>query len=332
MEVETPYVGCKGFQLPSFETQANLSCARYTLLNIGRGSGDPPPYTGPVWRVMVQTFFLIIMTSTSKKWPQVPGGSSSNAGTRGAKNLRAATSSQTTQATVKTDSDLLNVLTYNVRTLISDERLLELEEALKYINWDIVGLSEVRRKGETTLERDDNIFFHYGETSGLYGIGFLVHKKWKDNIKEFIAYSERIAVLKFRVSDKKLLTIIQAYAPTSAHTDEEVEEFYVVLNRACDENKSAWRLLMGDFNAKVGIRQDSDNDAILGPHGLGLRNDRGIRLIQFAFGQNVKILNTYFPKKLHRRWTTEYIIVLGYRKFTPEQKPWLGIKRYLLSA
>lgn len=89
---------------------------------------------------------------------------------------------QTTIASYVTDSDTLNILTYNIRMLMKDERLIELENALKDINWDIKGLSEVRRQGEHTEERDDAIFFHFGETNGQHGVGFMVAKKWKDNI------------------------------------------------------------------------------------------------------------------------------------------------------
>ncbi|XP_048006861.1 uncharacterized protein LOC125242187 [Leguminivora glycinivorella] len=172
------------------------------------------------------------------------------------------------------DTDLLNVLTYNVRTLMQEERLIELEHALKDIKWDVIGLSEVRREGEQTVERIDNVFYHFGTAGGLYGVGFLVHKKWKSNIIEFTGYSERIAVLKFLIDKKHTLTIIQVYAPTSSHSDDEVERFYDLLNKACEENRGTWNIVLGDFNAKVGIRAELDNCDVIGPHGLGIRNER----------------------------------------------------------
>lgn len=69
---------------------------------------------------------------------------------------------------------------------MSDERLIELQNALKDLKWDIVGLADVRRLGEDTVERYDNVFFHFGETSGHHGVGFLVDEKWKDHIVEFV--------------------------------------------------------------------------------------------------------------------------------------------------
>ncbi|KAI5651324.1 craniofacial development protein 2-like [Phthorimaea operculella] len=174
--------------------------------------------------------------------PLVPGDSSgarldgmpTPAGVnRGAKNPRAASLNRQTNMARKLDSDhKLNILTYNVRTLSSEERLIELENALENINWDIVGLSEVRREGEECIERGTNVFYYSGVAGGQSGVGFLVSKRWINNIQEFIAYSDRIAVLKFRISETQILTVIQIYAPTTSHPDAEIEEFYDTLDKA----------------------------------------------------------------------------------------------------
>ena len=60
---------------------------------------------------------------------------------RGAKNLRVPTGCQ----------QMMNLLTYNCRTLLGEAKLQEPNTELDYINWDIVGLSEVRRLGENTI-------------------------------------------------------------------------------------------------------------------------------------------------------------------------------------
>ncbi|PZC87102.1 hypothetical protein B5X24_HaOG201338 [Helicoverpa armigera] len=265
------------------------------------------------WTSMVGQTVQTPMINTPTVRPQVPGGPSGRAasdgsqpgaGTRGVYNLRARSiPRQTTAANVSLDTENLNVLTYNVRTLLKDERLVELENSLKDIRWDIIGLSEVRREGEKTEERSDNIFFHVGVDNGLHGVGFLVAKKWKNNIIEFRGYSERIAVLKFRLTSTKTLTLIQTYAPTSAYSDDDVEDYYDLLNQACDDNRGTFNLVLGDFNAKIGARQHNDDGGIIGPHGLGNRNERGSRLLQFAFGQILSISNTFFSKKPQRRWT-----------------------------
>ena len=96
-----------------------------------------------------------------------------------------------------------------------------------------------------------------------------------NNIIQFVGYAERVAALKLRLTPKHTLTLIQVYGPTSDHNDEEIEDFYDVLNKACDEQRGTWNLVLGDFNAKIGIRQPTESFEVLGPHGLGRRNDNG---------------------------------------------------------
>ncbi|CAH2088651.1 unnamed protein product [Euphydryas editha] len=57
------------------------------------------------------------------------------------------------------------------------------------------------------------------------------------------------------------------------------------------------------MNAKVGRREVKGT---VGKHGLGERNDRGDRLVQFCQDQDLVIMNTYFqlpPRRLYT-WTS----------------------------
>ncbi|XP_045502882.1 uncharacterized protein LOC123699877 [Colias croceus] len=60
----------------------------------------------------------------------------------------------------------IKVGTFNVRSLSSPERFLELTHALESINCDILGLAEVRRLGCSIEEHDDFIFCYIGQTKG----------------------------------------------------------------------------------------------------------------------------------------------------------------------
>lgn len=93
------------------------------------------------------------------------------------KNLRVRFYRETTLASNINESKIFNVLTYNVRTLVSDEGLIDLENALKGLKWDIVVLAKARRLKEDNAKRDDNVFFHFGETNRHHGVGFRVAKK-----------------------------------------------------------------------------------------------------------------------------------------------------------
>ena len=66
------------------------------------------------------------------------------------------------------------------------------------------------------------------------------------------------------------ICIIQVYAPTSDHEEEDVDHFYEEVNIAREQCKEHELILViGDMNAKVGQGKMED---IVGPHGLGIRN------------------------------------------------------------
>ena len=62
---------------------------------------------------------------------------------------------------------------------------------------------------------------------------------------------------------------------------------------------------MGDFNAKIGIKEKNENLKWIGPHGMGIRNDRGERLLDFAANNKLLVTNTFFQKPASRYWTWE---------------------------
>ncbi|GFS25826.1 craniofacial development protein 2-like [Elysia marginata] len=72
-------------------------------------------------------------------------------------------------------------------------------------------------------------------------------------LKYYNTFSERIICAKFKEKHHDTL-LIQAYAPTTDHDEEEIEQFYDDLSEIIKRNK-AWKdklFVVGDFNAKVG--------------------------------------------------------------------------------
>lgn len=61
-------------------------------------------------------------------------------------------------------------------------------------------------------------------------------------------------------------------------------------------------IVMGDWNSKVGVRSTHGND-VLGPHGYGIRNERGERLFRFCNKNQLFVWNTFFKKKAQQKWT-----------------------------
>ncbi|XP_064424659.1 craniofacial development protein 2-like, partial [Latimeria chalumnae] len=210
------------------------------------------------------------------------------------------------------------------RTLSSEMKLQELEEELRRIKWDIVGLSELRHKGEEQLElKSGHLFYHRGSKNGRTGgVGFLIHKRLKNNIVELESISDRIARLVLKISKRYELQISQIYAPTSSYSDEEVEDFYEDLMNLHKKGKCHFKIVMGDFNAQIG-KQQCDEISV-GKFGFGDRNERDDHLVEFAENMNLFIMNSFFKKKASKKWTwkspngvkNEIDFILSNRKHT----------------
>ena len=112
--------------------------------------------------------------------------------------------------------------------------------------------------------------------------------------------SPRVAELVLRITTRYQLKIVQVYAPTTSHSEDEIN-IYNDIDKIL-ENPSHYTIVMGDFNAKVGVRPNPSETAT-GSFGLGQRNERGDTLIEWTTSKDYKIMNTLCQKKIERRWT-----------------------------
>ena len=201
----------------------------------------------------------------------------------------------------------INIASLNVRTLKSEENLVELEYAVENSKIDILGLSEVRRKGENIIEtKEGNLLCHIGNNFGQKGVGFWITKKYKIALKEFRGINDRIALL-IMVLNKITISIIQIYAPTAMSEEKDCKNFYKELQNTYEEIKNQKNnhiFIMGDFNCQIGKRNEEEKEN-LGPYFYGVRNDRGWELIRFCQENNLKIINTLFKKRDAKKWTWE---------------------------
>jgi len=111
---------------------------------------------------------------------------------------------------------LLNICTYNVRTL-HEEHFDCFSKELDLINWDIVGLCETKLHGIFIKHVDGN---HMLYNSGVpenerrrSGVGFIVKHTIRNCVIDFKAVSDRLATMKLKGKYNNLV-IIQCYAPT----------------------------------------------------------------------------------------------------------------------
>lgn len=199
------------------------------------------------------------------------------------------------------------ISTLNVRSLSSPERLLELEKALEDIKWDIIGISEMRRMGESIEEYENFILYYKGETPGLYGVGFIVKKYLARKIEEIVGISERVAILNIKLptsQNEETWSIIQAYAPTEANKKEElskIDDFFEILQSA-DQYIGKNIIVMGDFNGKIGLRKPGE-EHIIGSSSYGVRSRNGNKLVNYALQNKLTILNSCYTRKPNKKWT-----------------------------
>src|ERR1700744_6332528 len=135
--------------------------------------------------------------------------------------------------------------------------MLEMELALEKIKWDVVGVSEVRKPGEECIKlQSGHTFYYRGSDSQtlIHGVGLFINKRWSNHMTHTKSISDRVIYACLKLNSKYSIKVIQAYAPTSTHDDEEVEAFYEDVSTAMEENRTHYLLLVGDFNAKLGKR------------------------------------------------------------------------------
>jgi exonuclease III len=192
---------------------------------------------------------------------------------------------------------------WNVRSLGKVGKLANVTLEMKRMGVEIMGVSETCWKGEgnftTKLPESEGgdrfrVFYSGGEINRK-GVGVIVREEGVKSILMCEPISERIMIMRLKVTPINVL-IVQIYAPCNEECEEEKDNFYESLDQAIKDHKKGRECLMvmGDFNAKVGNNKEGN---IVGPYGLGERNDNGDRLVNFCRRHNLFVTNTWFQQK-----------------------------------
>ncbi|KAK6744030.1 hypothetical protein RB195_010994 [Necator americanus] len=115
------------------------------------------------------------------------------------------------------------ICTYNARTLASEAVIEDLMMQTKKIKYDVIGLTETRRRHplNAVYETGEELFLGTCDSRGVGGVGVLVNTSIAKNIDSQL--TTRIGRLRMRrCGPTSALTIFVAYAPTSSY-EEEVE-------------------------------------------------------------------------------------------------------------
>uniref|UniRef100_A0A8D8XS53 Craniofacial development protein 2 n=1 Tax=Cacopsylla melanoneura TaxID=428564 RepID=A0A8D8XS53_9HEMI len=202
----------------------------------------------------------------------------------------------------KRKTQTLKIGTWNVRTMNREEKLENLKREMDKQKINVMGLSEVRWRGEGEVISGEYKMIYKGGTKKEKGVGFIYEKCMDKNVVKVLVKSDRVIAIKFKTDPVDTL-IIQVYMPTSKPgTDEEVEEVYKQIEEVIDENGRGQvrSIVMGDWNSVVGNESVSN---IVGKYGLGKQNERGERLIGFCEASGLWISNTWFQHHKRRLYT-----------------------------
>lgn len=175
---------------------------------------------------------------------------------------------------------------------------------MKRLDIQILGISEMRWLNSGKCIIDNYHVYYSGEEGNQHrnGVGFILSPDVNRSITSVCNISDRVIMIQLKSSPFNI-NLVQVYAPTSQSSEEDIETFYSQVEIATktfqDKNIN---IILGDLNAKVGEGQDED---VIGPYGLGNRNDRGDKLVEFCKDNQMCIMNTYFklPKRRLYTWT-----------------------------
>lgn len=196
--------------------------------------------------------------------------------------------------------NILRVGAWNVRSLNRTGRLENLKREMDRMKLDIVGISEVRWQEEQDFWSGDYRIINTKANKRNAGVGLIMNRKIGQRVSYYEQHNERIVVVKIDTKPQPT-TIVQVYMPTSSADDEEVDKIYEEIEDVVQYIKGEENLIvMGDWNAVVGRGREGQT---IGPFGLGERNERGNRLVEFCTEHNLVVTNTWFKNHERRLYT-----------------------------
>ena len=122
------------------------------------------------------------------------------------------------------------------------------------------GMTISNWNGHGSFKTDSNkIVLFSGKEEGEYshGVAVILEKEISKSLIEYSPINDRIIKLIIQARPHNI-SIIQCYAPTSLATENEMNVFYDCLQSTLDTIPSRdVRIIMGNFNAKVGKEQQT---------------------------------------------------------------------------
>uniref|UniRef100_A0A0K0DI15 Uncharacterized protein n=1 Tax=Angiostrongylus cantonensis TaxID=6313 RepID=A0A0K0DI15_ANGCA len=157
--------------------------------------------------------------------------------------------------------------TYNARTLSSESSIEDLLMQARMIRYDVIGLTETRRRHpfNAVYDTGEEMFLGTYDSRGVGRIGVLVNTSLSMNIDSFEQHTTRIGRLGLkRCGSTPALTIFFVSAPTSNYDEEEFEAFYMDLERFYREDHTFFKVIM-QISMPRSDQEDRLRNITLGP-------------------------------------------------------------------
>jgi len=124
---------------------------------------------------------------------------------------------------------------WNVRTLNSGGKLENLRREMQKNEVSILGVSELRWKGQGELRSGDYSEYYSDGERAEKCVAIAVHKTVVRSVVKKTVYNDRIIAIKLQAQPINSL-MMQGYMPTSEQEDDEVEELYDVIEKILEED------------------------------------------------------------------------------------------------
>ena len=212
----------------------------------------------------------------------------------------------------------VTVLSQNMRGLKTAESITELIDVLEQRRAFACCGQETWRQGFERFEQQGWRFLGIGPEQqhgrGTKGVCILLSKAgarahdaaggefWPEGLR--VAATRLLASVGGYRAPPRGVFLLNSYAPTSAHSDQEWDDYYASIDAAL-ARKLPGDLLVWctDGNASLGIApHGAPRGAAVGPHGIAHANASGRRLRTFHEMRELYTLTTHFPKKAYGTW------------------------------
>ena len=180
-------------------------------------------------------------------------------------------------------------------------KLEVVEQEMARVNFDILGISELKWTEMGQFNSDDQYIYYCGQESlRRNGVAIIVNKRVRNAVLGCNLKKDRMISVCLQGKPFNVM-VIQVYAPTSNVEEAEAERFYEDLQDLLELTpKKDLLFIIGDWNAKVGSQE---TPGVTGKFGLGMWNEAKQRLIEFCQENALVIANTLFQQHKRRLYT-----------------------------